>query len=61
MMNLKSYDLAAVAFQAVLYINPRLQNDEAILRNLRYCNHHIHTNFLDGNACVAATSVWTQK
>ena len=40
MMNLKSYDLAVVAFETVLHINPRLQNDEAILRNLRFCKQY---------------------
>lgn len=40
MMNIKSFDHAIVAFETVLYINPRLQQDEAILRNLRYCKQN---------------------
>jgi hypothetical protein len=40
MMNIKSYDHAVVAFETVLYINPRLQQDEAIIRNLRYCKQN---------------------
>ena len=41
MMNLKAYDVAVVAFEAVLHINPRLQNDDAIIRNLRLCRQYV--------------------